>query len=118
MAVIVETFQLIATTADILSAPSRLAAIPRAGQMTIEIATSDADVTNFGALTVQLPNGDIPLDGVVIPSANGVIAADAVLDSDTMTVITFPVDQGGHVLLSYVENGTVVQCFLRITLNF
>lgn len=113
-----ETFFLTATTADILAAPSRLAAVPRNGAMIIEAATSDCDGTNFGALTLQLPNGDLPLDGLVIPVWADGGGADAMLDTRTETLIQFNVAQGGHVLLQYTETGTVTLCFVMVTLSF
>lgn len=117
MAVIKETFLLAASDADVLDAPSRLAAIPYAGIMTIEAAATDCDATNQGTLTLQLPNGDNPLDGVLVP-ANGMSTADGVLKTDTELLIQFPVEAGGHVLLAYTETGTVALCFIMVTLQF
>lgn len=118
MPLIKESFFITATTADILAAPSRLAAIPANGVLTIECATGDNDGTNFMALTIQLPGGDIPLDGVAIPAWASVSGADGVLDTDTELLIVMPVPQGGHVLVSTVENGTVGLCFMMATLTF
>lgn len=113
-----EAFFLTATNTDILAAPSRLAAIPRAGSMMIECSASDCDGTNFGELTIQMPNGDIPLDQVAIPVWNDGGGADALLDTRTETSLTLQVQQGGHVLLQYTENGTVALFFIMVTLQF
>ncbi len=112
-----ESFLLAADDADVLAAPSRLAAIPRNGVLTIEASATDCDATNFGLVTLTLPEGDIPFQNLHVP-ANGVSTADAVMDSDTQILITMGVQQGGHVLLAYDENGTVALCLLIITLSF
>lgn len=117
MGLIKESFSLVATDLDVLAAPSRLAAIPANGQLTIEVSATDSDSTNFGQLTVQLPTGDIPLDLVTIP-ASGFSTTDAVLHSDTEVIVILDVLKGGHVLVQYTENGTVVVAFFHITLTF
>ncbi len=118
MPMIKESFLLEATDTDILAAPSRLAAIPANGVMTVETSTSDAESTNNGALTIQLPNGDIPLDLVVIPAWAAVLGADGVLDARTQMALTFGVGQGGHVLLQYTMTGVVSLCIMHVTLTF
>lgn len=118
MGLIKESFFVTATTADLLAAPSRLAAIPSNGTMTIEAASGDNDGTNFMALSIQTPDGDIPLDGVAVPAWASTAAADGVLDTNTEMLIVLPVQQGGHVLISTVENGTVGLCFIMVTLTF
>lgn len=116
MALIRESFALVASDADVLAAPSRLAAIPSNGELTIEVSATDNDGVNFGQLTVQLPNGDIPMQLVTIPFSGN--STDGMLDSNTELIIVMSVGQGGHVLLQYVENGTVVQAFLHVSLQF
>lgn len=120
--VIKESFLLVATDADILAAPSRLAAIPSAGMMTIEASSTDCDATNFGTLTLQLPGGDTPFEDLHIPAAGirqtGVSDADAVLNTHTELMISFNVAAGGHVGLAYTENGTVTTCIIMVTLTF
>lgn len=116
--IIKESFILTATTVDVLAAPSRLAAIPANGVLTIEATANDADVTNQGLLTLQLPNGDIPMQDLMIPSGNPFNAADVVLDTNTELLIQMVVTQGGHVGLDYTEVGTVGIAFLHVTLEF
>jgi len=111
-----ESFQLNGTDNDILAAPSRLAAIPANGVLTVECSCTDSDTVNFGQLTVQLPDGDIPLDLVAIPASGN--TTDGMLDTNTEMVVSFPVKQGGHVLLQFIENGTVTLAFFHITLEF
>lgn len=115
MSIIKESFQLVTSNADILAAPSRLAAIPANGVLTIEVSANTSDVTNFGTITLQLPNGEIPFEDLIVPF--NAISSDDVLDSNTQLTFAFPVSQGGHVLLSYIEAGTVVM-FFHVTLEF
>lgn len=115
--IIVESFVLSAPNADILAAPSRLAAIPRDGTLTIEASTTDSDATNFGRLTLTLPEGDIPFQDLIIP-ANGLSVADSVMDRDTQMLFTMDVSQGGHVILAYAEDGTVALTLIYVTLTF
>jgi len=116
MSLIRESFALVASDTDILAAPSRLAAIPANGQLTIEVSCTDNDITNFGQITVQLPNGDIPLRDVTIPFSGN--SSDGMLDSDTEMIVVMDIGQGGHLLLQYTENGTVALAFLHVSLLF
>jgi len=115
--IIKESFLLAADNTDVLAAPSRLAAIPRNGMLTIEAAATDCDATNHPLLTLTLPEGDIPFQDLHVP-ANGLSTTDAVMDSDTQLLFSMRVQQGGHVLLAYDEVGTVALLYLIITLQF
>jgi len=117
MAVIKESFVLSASNTDILAAPSRLAAIPGDGVMTIEVSCTDSDATNFGTITLQLPDGENPFEDLLIP-ANGFSTADNVVHDDTALQISIEVAQGGHVTLSYAESGTVALAVFLISLEF
>ncbi len=117
MGIIKESFQLTATDADILAAPSRLAAIPENGSLLIEVATTDCDATNFGQLTLQLPGGEVPFENLIIPF-NGRNTSDSVMDKNLTSVFLFEVKKGGHVLVQYTENGTVTLAFFIFTLQF
>ncbi len=115
--VIKEAFQFTATNADILAAPSRLAAIPRNGLLVVEVSTTDCDGTNFGQLTIQMPDGDIPLEDVIIP-ANGFSVGDNILHEDTKLMVSLAATQGGHVGVAYTENGAVAAAYFMFTLTF
>ena len=112
-----ESFMLTGRDADILAAPSRLASIPRQGRLTIECSSTDCDATNYGALTLQTPDGDTPFEDLIIPY-HAFATTDAVLHNATEVVISMTIAQGGHALLSYTENGTVAIFFLYCTLEF
>jgi len=117
MAIIKETYGLAASNADILAAPSRLAAIPGDGILTIECSATDCDATNFGTITLQTPDGEVPFEDLTI-TANGYSTSDSVLHDDTAIQVQLEVFQGGHVNLAYTENGTVALAFFSFTLEF
>lgn len=116
MGLIKESFFLQATDADVLSAPSRLAAIPASGLLSIEATTILSDGINLGRLTLQLPDGDVPFEDFTIP-ANGFNITQSVMHSDTQLVFQFQVGQGGHVLLAYEEIGGT-ETLIYVTLAF
>lgn len=108
---IVEMFRLTATTADVLAAPSRLAAIPYNGTLILEMQAQQSDGTNQFAVTVQLPDGSTPLESVIIPDG----AIDGALNADDKYTISVPATAGGHILVTATESGTAVM-FIRATL--
>lgn len=112
-----ESYTLAATTVDVLAAPSRLNAIPGDGVLTLEISTTDSDVSNNVKATLQLPDGSVPFEDLTIP-ANGYSTADNVLHDDTAVQVSMQVEKGGHVLLSIEETGTVALTLIVATLEF
>jgi len=116
MGLLKESFTLAASDADILAAPSILAALPSSGQMMIEASGRVADGTNFGTISLQLPGGDVPFTNLLIP-ANALSTAHDVMNKDTQLTITLAVMQGGHVGLSYVESGSA-QTLIIVTFMF
>jgi len=108
---IVEAFRLEATDQDVLIAPSRLAAIPYGGILILEFQAANNTLTAFWAVTVQMPNGDVPLDAVRIPEG----VTDGALNADDKYQISVPATQGGHILVAAVETGTSV-LLIRATL--
>jgi hypothetical protein len=85
--------------------------------MTVEISSTDCDATNYGALTLQMPDGEVPFEDLII-GQNGYSTADAVIHDDTAIQVQLEVGQGGHVTLSYAENGTVAAVLIYVTLEF
>lgn len=102
-----------ATNADIL-AGTRLNAIPYNGTLTIDIQANLNNATNGFLMTIQLPNGDVPIDSQIVPASNP--ALDGVLDERTLFRATFPATQGGHFNISLTENGTAL-CTWRAVLS-
>jgi len=89
---------------DVLNG-TRLNAIPYNGTLTVDVSVDiNTDLIN-ASLTVQLPNGDVPIDSQRVV-ANGDGAA-GVLDERTLIRFTFPATQGGHFNISLILNGAV-----------
>lgn len=102
-----------ATTADLLSA-GRLNAIPYGGTLTLRFACQLADATNSYAVTIQKPNGDVPVDAQMVPGVNPALAG--VMDERMLLSFQFRATQGGHFTVTLTETGTAVctwQAILR-----
>jgi len=95
--------QEIATNTDILQG-SRLQTVPSNGILTFEMSAADNVAANSYTVSIQLPNGDTPMNGVPVPG--GATAGLAgVLDSRTYLRASYPVGQGGHCSFSCTETG-------------
>lgn len=110
---IVEQDVIVATDADILSG-TRLNAIPYNGTITFDFLADLANASNNWVLTMQLPNGDVPLDSQIVLGSNP--ALGGVLDERQLMRYTFRAPQGGHFQVSLTETGTAI-CTWRATLR-
>jgi len=108
---ILETAVVIATNADIL-AGTRLNAIPYNGTLTLELQADLNNATNNFVVTVQLPNGDVPIDAQLVPGCNP--ALGGVLDERTLLRLAFPATQGGHFQISLTETGAAIATWRAI----
>lgn len=88
---------------DILQG-TRLQTVPRGGFLTFELQASDNDATNNFTVSVQMPNGDTPMNATRIPCGNTAGLA-GVIDDRTSLTATFPIRQGGHAVFSADETG-------------
>ena len=102
---------IVATTADLLST-GRLNAIPYNGTLTLRFQSQFADATNSYALTIQLPGGDVPVDGQLVAGVNPALAG--VMDERTLMQFTYRAPQGGHFTVTLTETGTAVCTFEAI----
>ncbi len=90
------------SNADILQG-TRLQTVPAGGVLTFELqAQANSDSHNF-AVSVQMPNGDTPLNNVRVPGCNP--ALDGVIDERQNLTVSFPIMQGGHCVFSCTETG-------------
>jgi len=87
---------------DILQG-TRLQTVPAGGIMTFELQAQKADVSNNYTVSVQMPNGDTPLNNVLVPGCNP--ALSGVIDERQNLTISFPIMQGGHCVFSCTETG-------------
>ena len=92
-----------ADNTDILQG-TRLQTVPAGGMLTFELQASDNDATNNYTVSVQLPNGDTPMNATRVPCGNTTGLA-GVIDERTNLTATFPVTQGGHTVFSCDETG-------------
>ena len=102
-----------ATTADLLSG-GRLNAIPYGGTLTIELLADLNSATNNYAVTIQKPNGDVPIDAQVVPGSNPSLGG--VLDERQLLRMSFRATQGGHFTVTLTETGTAI-CTWRAVLS-
>ena len=93
----------LATNTDILQG-TRLQTVPAGGVLTFEMQTSANGAGNEFAVSVQMPNGDTPLNNVPIPSCNPAIIG--VIDERQNLTVSFPISQGGHCVFSVTESGS------------
>lgn len=110
---ILESGIITASNVDLLSS-GRLNALPYNGRLTLEFLADLNDATNYYTLSVQLPNGDVPIDQQRIPGANPSLTG--VLDERMLLRSTFPATQGGHFVVSLTETGTAT-CTWRAVLS-
>lgn len=113
MVPIIETFHLVATNLDLLSA-GRLNAIPYNGIIRIQLLADLGGATNFYTLTLQLPNGDVPVDAQQVPASSS--GLDMVLDDRELWLLSYRATQGGHFVISLTESGTAT-CAVRVGLS-
>ena len=102
-----------ATTADLLGS-GRLNAIPYNGVLVIELLSQFNDATNNYTVSIQKPNGDVPIDSQVVPGCNPALAG--VLDERQLLRMSFRATQGGHFTITLTETGTAV-CAWRAVLS-
>jgi len=101
--IIIVSDQEAASNTDILQG-TRLQNVPSNGVLTFELQASDSDATNNYVVSIQLPSGDTPMNGVRIPCGNSTGLA-GVIDERTNLTASFHVAQGGHSVFSTVETG-------------
>jgi len=100
-----------ATNSDILQG-TRLQTVPAGGVLTFEFQASVNENSNNFAVSVQMPNGDTPLNNVRVPGSNP--ALGGVIDERQNLTVSFPIMQGGHCVFSCTETGTASMAW-RVT---
>lgn len=92
-----------ASNTDILQG-TRLQTLPSAGILTFEMQASDNVAANNFAVSIQLPGGDTPMNGVPVPGTASAGLA-GILDERLNLTASYPTTQGGHCVFSAVEVG-------------
>lgn len=101
----------VATTADLLNS-TLLQSAPSNGVMIIEVSADLNNATNSWALTVQLPDGDTPINAQAVSGSNPSLAGT--LDNRQTDRYEFPISAGGHLVITFTETGTAILTF-RVT---
>lgn len=110
---ILESAVIIATNADILNG-TRLNSIPYNGMLTFDVLADLNNATNNFTVTIQEPDGDVPIDTQPVPGANPSLGG--VLDDRQLFRFSMAVRQGGHVNISLTETGAAI-AFWRAVLR-
>lgn len=92
-----------ASNTDILQG-TRLQTVPAGGVLTFELQGEKNTVSNNYTVSVQMPNGDTPLNNVRVPGCNPELGG--VIDERQNLTVSFPIMQGGHCVFSTTETGT------------
>ncbi len=92
-----------ASNTDLL-ANTRLTSIPYAGRLQFRCQASLSDATNNYTVTIELPDGRIPVDAQQVFGNNP--ALGGVIDERTLMQFEFGATFGGHFIISCVESGT------------
>ena len=100
-----------ATNADILQG-TRLQTVPAGGVLTFELQAEENSTTNNYAVSIQMPNGDTPLNNVRVPACNPALAG--VIDERQNLTVSFPIMQGGHCVFAATETGGTLMSW-RVT---
>jgi len=102
---IIEQNVIIATDTDVLNG-TRLNAIPYNGVITFEFSVDLANATNHWLLTLQTPDGDVPIDSQFLLGSNPSLGG--VLDERTLLRASYDATIGGHFVVSLTEVGTAI----------
>ncbi len=100
-----------ASNSDILQG-TRLQTVPAGGVLTFELQASVNDTSNSHVVSVQMPNGDTPMNSTRVPACNPGLAG--VIDERQNLTVTFPIMQGGHCVFSTTETGSSILAW-RVT---
>jgi len=91
---------------------TRLQTVPAGGVLTFELQSEENNSSNNYAVSVQMPNGDTPLNNVRVPACNPALAG--VIDERQNLTVSFPIMQGGHCVFSATETGATAMTW-RVT---
>ena len=99
------------SNSDILQG-TRLQTVPAGGVLTFELQSHLNDATNNYTVSVQMPNGDTPMNNTRIPGSNP--AEEGIIDERQNLTVSFPISQGGHCVFSCAETGNTTLAW-RVT---
>lgn len=106
---------IIATNADVLN-DTRLSSIPYNGTLTVQAQANLGNATNNFAITIQLPDGNVPVDAQQVAAGQEGDALGGQLDTRYLDQWSFPAAQGGHFTIQLTETGGAI-CTFRVVLR-
>jgi len=106
---------IVATLADLLN-NTRLSSIPFNGTLVVQAQANLGNATNNYAITIQLPDGLVPVDAQQVAAGQEGDALGGQLDTRYLDMWSFPAPQGGHFTISLTETGTAI-CTTRVVLR-
>ncbi len=92
-----------ATNTDILQG-TRLQTVPSSGYLFFELQAADNVAANNYTVSIQMPNGDTPMNATRVPAGAAVGLAGIIDDREALRV-RFRIAQGGHCVFSCTETG-------------
>lgn len=96
-----------ASAADVLDG-TRLSSIPYGGQLTIQASSNANNAANNYVMTIQLPDGSVPVDGQRVTAGPADEVLGGSLNTRYVDQWSFPASQGGHFTISFVETGAAL----------
>ena len=102
-----------ATNTDLMTT-GRLNTIPYSAPVVFEFSADKADATDNFSLTIQLPSGDVPVDGQLVPAARD--ANVGYLNENELVRFVFMGTQGGHFIVNLTQTGVAIVTY-RIVLT-
>jgi len=106
---------IITSNSDLLNA-TRLSSIPYNGTLVIQCQSNKGNASDNFSITIQLPNGEVPVDAQQVGCGDDANTLGGQLDSLFLDQWSFPAPQGGHFTISLTETGTAV-CTTRVVLR-
>lgn len=96
-----------ASSATNLLDSTLLQSIPKNGILSFECQADLNDATNFGTVSIQLPDNSQPVNAVRVPGSSGA-AIVGIIDDRLSLKMRFRITQGGTCVFSFTENGTML----------
>lgn len=94
----------VGSASDILQG-TRLQTVPANGILEFELQAADAVAANNYTVSIQLPDGSTPLNGVVIPGNSGTAGVAGIINERDALKLRFRIKQGGHCVFACTETG-------------
>ena len=102
--VIIDSGIEVASNSDILQG-GRLQTIPQRGTVLFLMSAADNNPTDQYVVSIQLPDGRTPMNGVIVPQGQLTAGVVGIMDDRLMLAYEAKINQGGHVVFSCVETG-------------